>query len=96
MPSANWMGKVIALAQENEVQIVENNVYFPAHCVNFEYLQASATQSDCAWKGRASYYSLLVDGQRNEDAAWFYPAPKEAAKQITGFIAFWRGVKIVS
>lgn len=94
MPTATWNGAVIAQANENEVQIVENNNYFPLHCVNSSYLQASEKHTVCGWKGKASYYTLLVDGQRNEDVAWFYPTPEDAAKEITGFIAFWRGVKV--
>jgi uncharacterized protein (DUF427 family) len=54
----------------------------------------SATQSTCPWKGLASYYSLEVEGKRNEDAAWYYPNPKDAAKQIQGYVAFWRGVEV--
>ena len=96
MPTATWNGVVIAQANDNEVQIVENNVYFPPHCVNSNYLQPSEKHTVCAWKGTASYHTLVVDGQRNEDAAWFYPTPKDAAKEIAGFIAFWRGVKVES
>ncbi len=96
MPKAIWNGAVIATAHQNEVHIIENNVYFPLQSVNPAYLQASAKHTVCGWKGTASYYSLSVDGKINEDAAWFYPEPKDAAKQITGYIAFWRGVKIES
>lgn len=96
MPTATWNGVVIAQANDNEVQIVENNVYFPPRCVNSSYLQPSEKHTVCGWKGTASYYTLMVDGKRNEDAAWFYPTPKDAAKEIAGFIAFWRGVKIES
>ncbi len=91
---AIWNGAVIAEAPETEVQIVENNVYFPAHRVNHTYLTNSDKHTVCGWKGTANYYNLLVDGAVNEDAVWTYPTPKDAAKQIAGFMAFWRGVKI--
>ena len=94
MPTAIWNDAVIAQANDDEVQIVENNVYFPLHCVNASYLLASEKHTVCSWKGTASYYTLVVDDQRNEDAAWFYPTPKDAAKEIAGFIAFWRGVEV--
>jgi uncharacterized protein (DUF427 family) len=94
MPTAIWNGAVIAAAQDDEVQIVENNVYFPPASVNQEYLRPSSHASKCPWKGQASYYSLEVDGQRNENAAWTYPAPFDAAKQIKDHVAFWRGVEV--
>jgi uncharacterized protein (DUF427 family) len=89
---AIWNGQVIA--ESNDTVVVEGNHYFPAESVNAEYLRESATHTTCPWKGEASYHSLEVDGQKNPDAAWFYPAPKDAAKRITGRIAFWKGVKI--
>jgi uncharacterized protein (DUF427 family) len=89
---AIWNGQIIA--ESNDTVVVEGNHYFPAESVNAEYLRESATHTTCPWKGEASYHSLEVDGQKNPDAAWFYPAPKDAAKQITGRIAFWKGVRI--
>ncbi|NJK45341.1 MAG: DUF427 domain-containing protein [Pleurocapsa sp. SU_196_0] len=89
---AIWNGQVIA--ESNDTVVVEGNHYFPAESVNAEFLRESATHTTCPWKGEASYHSLEVDGQKNPDAAWFYPAPKDAAKRITGRIAFWKGVKI--
>lgn len=94
MPSASWNGVVIADARDDEVQIVENNVYFPLSAVKQEYLQASATESKCPWKGAANYYSLLVDGQTNVDAVWTYHAPFDAARQIKDHVAFWKGVTV--
>ncbi|HEX8404812.1 MAG TPA: DUF427 domain-containing protein [Duganella sp.] len=94
MPTATWNGAVIAQANDDEVVIVENNVYFPASAVKSEYLQPSAHTSRCPWKGLASYYSVGVDGKVNENAAWFYPEPLEKAAQIKGHIAFWRGVDV--
>ena len=89
---ATWNGQVIA--ESLETIVVENNHYFPPSSVNAAYLTASQTHSSCPWKGEASYHSLSVDGKTNSDAAWFYPAPKDAAKQIKGYIAFWKGVTI--
>ena len=82
------------LADSNDTVLVEGNHYFPAAAVKREYLQESDTHTTCPWKGEASYYSLVVGDAVNEDAAWYYPNPKPAAKQIAGRIAFWRGVQI--
>jgi len=94
MPTASWNGVVIAQAGDDEVEIVENNVYFPPSSVKREYLQPSSHTSRCPWKGLASYYTLNVNGKTNENAAWYYPAPYEKAKQIKDHVAFWRGVEV--
>ncbi len=89
---AIWNGQVIA--ESDETVIVENNHYFPKESVKKDYLADSQTHTTCPWKGLASYYSLIVDGQTNTDAAWYYPEPKPAASQIKDRVAFWKGVKI--
>lgn len=89
---AIWNGQIIA--ESNDTVVVEGNHYFPVESVKREILRDSSTHTTCPWKGMASYYSLEVNGQTNKDAAWYYPEPKEAAKQIQGHIAFWRGVKV--
>ena len=94
MPSASWNGVVIAEATDDEVEIVENNVYFSPASVKREYLQDSSHTSRCPWKGLASYYSLNVNGKINENAAWYYPEPSDKAAQIKDHIAFWRGVEV--
>ena len=94
MPAAVWNGAVIAEADDSSIELVEGNVYFPLPSVRNEYLRASATHTYCGWKGTASYYDVVVDGQVNKDAAWFYPEPFEAAKKIAGYVAFWRGVTV--
>jgi uncharacterized protein (DUF427 family) len=94
MPKATWNGVVIAEAPADAVQIVERNVYFPPEAVRQEYLRPSQTHTTCGWKGDASYYDVVVDGQVNADAAWYYPEPMDAAKQIAGRVAFWRGVVV--
>jgi len=76
--------------------VVEGNQYFPPDAVKREYFKPSATHTTCPWKGVASYYDVLVDGETNRDAAWYYPEPKEAARNIKGYVAFWRGVKVES
>jgi uncharacterized protein (DUF427 family) len=92
MAKAVWNGKVVA---ESETFVtVEGNVYFPEGAVKREYLRPSSTTSTCPWKGQAKYYSLMIDGQENPDAAWYYPDPKPAARNIKGHIAFWRGVEV--
>lgn len=92
MAKAMWNGAV--LAESDRFEIVEGNVYFPPDTVNRAYLRDSATRTVCGWKGTASYYDVVVDGQVNRDAAWYYPEIKPAAAQVKGFIAFWRGVSV--
>jgi len=92
MAKATWKGKVIAESDKSEV--VEGNQYFPPDSVKREYLQPSETTSVCPWKGTASYYDVVVDGETNKDAAWYYPEPKDAAKRIKDHLAFWRGVNV--
>lgn len=89
---AVWNNKVLA-ESTNTIQI-EGNHYFPPETINSEYLIVSGTHTKCHWKGTASYYSINVDGETNIDAAWYYPEPKDAAKEIKNYVAFWRGVKI--
>jgi uncharacterized protein (DUF427 family) len=90
---AIWNGAV--LAQSEDTVVVEGNHYFPPAALNPRYFEPSRTHTTCAWKGVASYYNVVVDGRLNEDAAWYYPDPKEAARQIKGRVAFWKGVEIV-
>lgn len=92
MARAIWNGKVIAESEDTEV--VEGNIYFPESSLKREFFRPSSTTSTCPWKGQARYMSLLIDGQDNPDAAWYYPDPKPAARKIRGFVAFWRGVEI--
>ena len=84
MPKAIWNGAVIAEAAADAVEIVEGNVYFPGNAVDSAYLQASGHRSVCPWKGTASYHDVIVDGKVNQNAAWYYPEPKDAAKNIAG------------
>lgn len=92
MPRALWKDTVIA--ESDRCIVVEGNQYFPSDDVKHEFLQYSATRTQCAWKGQASYYDIVVNGQVNHDAAWFYADPKPAAGNIKGYIAFWKGVTI--
>ena len=92
MPKATWNGAV--LAESDRCEVVENNYYFPPDAINQQYFKPSSTHSTCPWKGLASYYTVVVEGQENKDAAWYYPEPKDAAKNIRGYVAFWRGVKV--
>ena len=91
---AVWKDAVIA--ESDKTEVVEGNHYFPASAVNQSYLRPSDYSTHCGWKGRASYYDLVVDGQVLKDAAWYYPDPKAQAKQITGYLAFWKGVQVKS
>lgn len=92
MPRASWKGAVIA--ESDDVVVVDGYTYFPKESVRADVLEPSAHTSACPWKGQASYYSLVVDGQRNEDAAWEYREPKPAAASVRDRIAFWRGVAV--
>lgn len=92
MAKAIWNGTVIAEGDRTEV--VEGNHYFPPQSLKSEYFQPSNTHSTCGWKGLCSYYNVSVNGETNQDAAWFYPEPKEAAKNIAGYVAFWKGVVV--
>lgn len=92
MPKAIWNGAVLAASDRCEV--VEGNQYFPPDSINRTYFKNSDTHTVCSWKGTASYYDIVVNDQTNRDAAWYYPTPKDAAKQIAGYIAFWRGVTV--
>lgn len=94
MAKASWNGAVIA--ESNDTVEVEGNQYFPIEAVKSQYLKPSDTHTGCPWKGTASYYSLEVDGKTNTDAAWFYPEPKDAAKEIKGRVAFWKGVTVTA
>lgn len=92
MPRAIWNDQVIA--ESDDFEMVENNVYFPPNSVRRDFLRDSKKHTVCGWKGTASYYDVVVDGEVNADAAWYYPEAKEAAKNIEGYVAFWRGVKV--
>ena len=90
---AIWNGAVIA--ESDDIVTVEGNAYFPAAALRRDLVTPSAHASVCPWKGTAQYYSLAVDGKTNPDAVWYYPAPKPAAAQIAGRVAFWKGVQVV-
>jgi len=92
MAKAIWQGQVIA--DSNDFEMVEGNVYFPAGSIKAEFFEASEHHSVCPWKGTASYHHVVVDGDRNENAAWFYPEPKEAAANIKDHVAFWKGITV--
>lgn len=92
MAKAIWNGAV--LAESDKTVMVEGNHYFPPDTIKREYFKSSDMHTTCPWKGLASYYNVEVNGQTNNAAAWYYPTPKDAAKQITGYIAFWKGVKV--
>ncbi|MBC5816478.1 MAG: DUF427 domain-containing protein [Candidatus Eremiobacteraeota bacterium] len=89
---ATWNGTTIA--ESDHTEVVEGNHYFPADSVKRDFFKPSETHSVCPWKGTASYYTLEVDGKTNPDAAWYYPEPKDAAKEITNHVAFWKGVTV--
>ena len=89
---ATWKGAV--LAESDETVVVEGNHYFPADSIRKEHFRESDTHTVCPWKGTASYYDVVVGGDVNEDAAWFYPETKDAAAEIKDRVAFWRGVQV--
>ena len=92
MARATWNGTVIA--ESDRFEVVEGNVYFPPESIRTEHFRPTDTHTVCGWKGTASYYTVVVDGQENRDAAWYYPEPKDAAANIRGHVAFWKGVAV--
>ena len=90
---AIWNNQV--LAESNDTIVIEGNHYFPPQSINEIFFKPSNTHTHCPWKGEASYYNLEVNGKINQDAAWYYPVTKEAAKPIEGYIAFWKGVEVI-
>ena len=92
MPKAVWNGAV--LAESANTEVVEGNHYFPPDAVRREFFKESSHHTVCGWKGTASYYDVVVNGQVNPDAAWYYPTPKPAAQNIAGYVAFWKGVRV--
>lgn len=89
---AMWNETIIA--ESDDTIVVEGNHYFPEESVDEQYLRHSDHTSECGWKGTAHYYSVSVDGKTNTNAAWYYPTPKPAASEITGRIAFWKGIEV--
>ena len=92
MANAKWNGQVIAISDQFEV--VEGNVYFPSTAIKSEFFKPSEHTTVCSWKGVASYYDVVVDGKINANAAWYYSSPKAEAKNISGYIAFWKGIEV--
>ena len=91
---AIWNGQT--LAESDETIVVEGNHYFPANAINKEFFRESETHTVCGWKGTASYYDVVAGGNINSDAAWYYPMPKDEAKEIENHVAFWKGVEVVA
>lgn len=94
MAQAIWNG--VLLAESNATIVVEGNHYFPPTALNRQYVTENNTHTVCHWKGVASYYDVIVDGKVNGGAAWYYPEPKAAARQIKNYVAFWRGVQVLA
>jgi len=92
MAKASWNKAV--LAESEHFEMVDRNIYFPPDTVDEKYLKKSDTHTICPWKGTASYYDIEVDGKTNKDAAWYYPETKDKAKNIEGYVAFWKGVEV--
>ncbi|MBN2487572.1 MAG: DUF427 domain-containing protein [Methanosarcinaceae archaeon] len=92
MSIAKWNG--VVLADSDRTITIEGNLYFPPDSVKKEYLRETNTHSTCPWKGVATYYDVIVEGKINKEAAWLYPEPKPAAKEITNYVAFWKGVEV--
>jgi len=92
MAKATWNG--VTIAESSDYEVVEGNVYFPRAALREQHFTPSETTSVCGWKGTARYFNVVVDGQQNRDAAWYYPEPNSAAANIRGYVAFWRGVTV--
>ena len=93
MYKAIWNNTVIA--ESNEIETVENNAYFPHDALKEEFFRPALIKTTCPWKGLASYYDVIVDGEVNQEAAWTYPDPKKSAENIRNYVSFWRGVEVV-
>ena len=91
---AIWNNKVIA--ESNKTLNLEGNHYFPMESVNMNLLSNSSNHTVCPWKGKASYYDVVVDGKTNNDAAWYYPTPSSLADKIKDHVAFWKGVEVTN
>lgn len=94
MPRASWNG--VTLAESDDTVVVEGNHYFPRDSLRNDYFEDSDHHTVCPWKGTASYFDIVVNGKRNDAAAWYYSDPKPAAKAICCRVAFWRGVEVVA
>jgi uncharacterized protein (DUF427 family) len=94
MATATWHGTTIA--ESDDTVVVEGNHYFPKDAVDSALLRPSDTTSICPWKGTASYYTLVVDGEENPDAVWYYPEPKPEAEMVRDRVAFWKGVEVTA
>lgn len=92
MAKAIWNGQVVA--ESDQTEVVDGNHYFPVEAIEQEFFKPSETTSVCGWKGTASYYNLVVDGQENKDAVWCYRDPKPEAENLKGRYAFWKGVEV--
>lgn len=92
MPSAKWNGQIIA--ETDRFETVEGNIYFPRHSLKDAFFKPSSHTTVCPWKGTASYFDVVVNGKVNENAAWYYADPKDAASNIKGHVAFWNGVEV--
>ena len=92
MKKAIWNGVVIA--ESKDTKVVENNHYFPPSDIKQEYFKPSDTHTTCPWKGVASYYTIEVNGEKNVDAAWYYPETSKLADPFKGYVAFWKGVEV--
>ena len=92
MVKASWNKATIA--ESGDTMVVEGNHYFPPDAVDFDRLKPSETTTICPWKGTAHYFHIVVDGETNPDAAWYYPEPKPEAARIRDRVAFWKGVEV--
>lgn len=92
MATATWNGTIIA--ESNDIEEVEGNLYFPLSAVKPEHIAKSEHKTACSWKGECSYFDVVVGGEVNQNAAWVYTDPKPAAAKIKGRVAFWHGVKV--
>ena len=91
---ALWNGEIIA--QSDETIVIENNHYFPHDSIIKQFFAPSDTHTVCGWKGQANYYDVVVNGETNSDAAWYYPTAKDEAKEIENHVAFWKGVEVIA
>src|SRR6218665_1991249 len=97
---AVWKDEIIAEGPVSDLIRIEGNWYFPPKSINWEFFEDSDHHTTCPWKGEASYYDVVVNGERNLFGAWYYPEPKDGAIErvkhdFSNYVAFWNGIEVV-
>ncbi|CAM5576381.1 DUF427 domain-containing protein (plasmid) [Streptomyces viridifaciens] len=88
-----WFGGTLIASTTQAVRVLETShppvYYLPASDVAGRFLVPSDGTSFCEWKGQARYWDLLVQGSRAVQAAWSYPRPLPAYRELSGRLSFY-------